>query len=157
MIKRIKTIPIIYHVKYDRAEVDRVIKDELGWVYTGAHYFDDLYQCLMTHIMRIKFNIDRRKFNYSALIRSDQMTKERALELIREVYVIEDPKVIDLCIKRLGLTKEQFEEYMALPAKTFRDYDTYYNFIKLIKWPIKFASIFNIVPSTTYDKYFNCE
>jgi hypothetical protein len=155
-LRGIKTIPILYHFNYVRSEAEKIICKELDWVYPGAHYFDDLYQSLMTYVMRVKFNIDRRKYNYSALIRSGQMTRARALELIKEVYTIEDPKVIDLCIKRLGLTREEFDQMMVLPPKTFRDYKTSYNFIKLFKWPIKIASRMNLLPSTTYTKYFEC-
>lgn len=156
IIKRIKAIPILYNVNYIRSDADEILKRELDWVYPGAHYYDDLYQSLMTYVLRKKFNIDRRKYNYSALIRSGQMTRQKALEHLKEVYVIEDPKVIDLCIKRLGLTREEFDEIMALPPKTFRDYATNYQLIKLLKWPIKLFSSMNLLPSITYDKYFEC-
>lgn len=156
VIKGIKTVPLLYHVPYIRKEADDIIKRELDWVYTGAHYYDDLYQSLMTYVMRTKFDIDRRKYNYSALIRSGQMTKDEALNLLKEVYVIEDPKVIDLCIKRLGLTRSEFDAMMALSPKTFRDYPSSYNLIKLLKWPIKFCSAVHILPSTAYLKYFEC-
>jgi len=153
---RIKTIPILYNFNYVRPEAEKVIKKELDWIYPGAHYYDDLYQSLMCYIMREKFNIDRRKYNYSALVRSGQMTRERALKHLKEVYVIEDPKVIKLCIKRLGLREEEFAEIMALSPKTFRDYPTSYGWIKLLKWPIKLLSKMNLLPSTAYDKYFKC-
>lgn len=156
VLRGIKTIAPLYYVRYVRKEAEEIISKELGWVYPGAHYFDDLYQSLMFYLMRVKFNIDRRKYNYSALIRSGQMAREEALMRVKEIYAIEDPKVIDLCIKRLGLTKEQFNEFAALPPKTFRDYKTGYDLIKYLKWPIKLASELHIVPSTTYDKYFGC-
>ena len=55
---RIKTIPILYYVNYVRKEVDQILEDKLEWQNTGAHYFDDLYQSLMTYVMKKKFNID---------------------------------------------------------------------------------------------------
>jgi N-acetyl sugar amidotransferase len=156
VIKRIKTIPILYYYDYIRSEAEKPLKAELDWVYTGAHYFDDLYQSLMSYVYRVKFNIDRRKYNYSALIRSGQMSRDEALEKIKSVYVIEDPKVIDLCIKRLGLSKEEFAEIMKLPLKTFRDYPNHYRLIRLFKYPIFVLSKLNLLPGTAYDKYFHC-
>ena len=156
IMKGIKTVPIFYDMPYVRSEVDKIIMEELGWVNPGAHYFDDLYQSLMTYVLRTKFNIDRRRYNYSALIRSGQMERSRAKELLKEVYVIEDPAVINLCIKRLGLTREEFDQYMQLAPRTFRDYNTSYGLIKLFRIPIKIASQLNIIPSTTYAKYFEC-
>lgn len=156
ILHRIKTVPLLYYVDYVRPEAEKIIKEELDWIYPGAHYYDDLYQSLMTYVMRVKFNIDRRKYNYSALVRSGQMSKEEALKQVSKIYSIEDPKVIDLCIKRLGITKEEFEEYMALPSKTFRDYKTSYNLMKFLKVPIKIASKLHLLPSIAYDKYFEC-
>ncbi len=156
IIKGIKSVPILNYVNYVRTEAEVIIKRELGWVYTGAHYYDDLYQSLLTYVFRVKFNIDRRKFNYSALIRSGQMPREEALERIKDIYVIEDPKVIDLCIKRLGITREELDKYIKEPPKTFRDYPTNYRYIKLLKPIIRILSKFNIIPSITYIKYFEC-
>jgi len=156
VIRRIKTIPLFYYVKYVRKDAEKIIKEKLGWVYTGAHYYDDLYQSLMAYVYRVKFNIDRRKFNYSALVRSGQMLREEALERVKEIYVIEDAKVIDHCIERLGLTRGKFEEYMKEPVKTFRDYPTSYGKIAAMKPFINILSRLNIIPGVIYDKYFNC-
>lgn len=153
---RIKTIPLLYYHNYVRQEADAVLKNELDWINPGAHYYDDLYQSLMTYVMRTKFNIDRRKYNYAALVRSGQMSKAEAAERLKKIYVIEDPKVIDLCIKRLGLSREEFDQYMAIPAKTFRDYETSYDLIKFLRLPIWMASKLNILPPTAYAKYFEC-
>jgi len=72
------------------------------------------------------------------------------------VYAIEDPKVIDLCIKRLGLSHEEFDSYMLLEPKTFRDYNTMYNYIRLAKPLIYLFARLHLIPRITYDKYFNC-
>lgn len=156
IIKGIRAVPLLYYYDYVRTEASEVLEKELDWVYPGAHYWDDLYQSLMTYVLRTKFNIDRRKFNYSALVRSGQMTRSEALNRIGEIYVIEDQQIIDLCIKRLGITREEFESYLQRPPKTFRDYPSNYNFIRLMKIPIWIVSRLGIVPGSTYAKYFKC-
>jgi N-acetyl sugar amidotransferase len=156
VFRGIRIIPILYYVNYVRKNVDELLEKELGWVNTGAHYFDDLYQSLMTNLYRTKFNIDRRLFNYSALVRSGQMSRDEALKRLTEIYVIEDPKVISLCIKRLGLTQEQYEEIVKSPPKTFQDYPNSYGMIKLLRPVIKLLSLLHFLPGSTYDKYFNC-
>lgn len=156
VLKKIKTFTPLYYLNYIRDEAEPIIKSELGWVNTGAHYFDDLWQSLLYHVYRRKFNVDKRKFNYSALIRSGQMDRTEALERLKGVYVIEDPKIISLCIKRLGISSEVLNEFLSYPPKTFLNYPTYYNFIKLFRLPIKIASRMNIIPAGTYDKFFNC-
>jgi hypothetical protein len=143
-------------VDYVRADVDELIARELGWVNPGAHYFDDLYQSVIYYLNRTKFNIDRRLFNYSALVRSGQMRRDEALERTAHINSIEDPRVIDLCIKRLGLTREEFDQIVATPPKTFRDYPNNYSLIRRLRWPIKVLSQLNLIPESAYDKYFSC-
>jgi N-acetyl sugar amidotransferase len=156
LIKRIKTIPILYYVDYIRKDVDKLLKEELDWENTGAHYFDDLYQSVMSYVFRTKFNCDRRKINYSALIRSGQMTRNEGLKRVQEIYTLEDSKIINLCIKRLGISQEEFESYLRLPVKTFRDYKNNYWLIKKLKPAIWLFSKLNLIPGSAYDKYFNC-
>jgi N-acetyl sugar amidotransferase len=155
-LRGIKTILPMYYYDYIREEADKIIKTELGWVYPGAHYFDDLYHSMIKYVHRVKFNIDMNMNSDSALVRSGQLSREAALSRAHGVYTIEDPKIIDLCIKRLGITRAEFDEYMALPPKTFRDYRTAYSIIRLMKYPIKIMSILHFIPRITFDKYFNC-
>ncbi|MCQ9207269.1 MAG: N-acetyl sugar amidotransferase [Omnitrophica bacterium] len=153
-IKGIVAMPLLNYVPYILRDAEAIIKQELGWVYPGSKYYDDLYQSVITYIYRTKFNIERRKYIYSTLIRSGQMAKEEALNKIRNVDIIEDPKIIDLCIKRLGLNREEFDNYLAEPPKTFRNYSTSYKYIRALKLPIKILSRLDILPGITYEKYF---
>ena len=155
-VRRIKPVTLLYHLDYVRSEVDKLLVRELGWTNPGAHYFDDLYQSVIYYLNRVKFNIDRRLFNYSALVRSGQMSREVAMDRISRINSIEDETVIALCIKRLGLTRAQFEEIVATPPKSFHDYPNSYHFLRLFRWPIKIMSRLNLIPESAYDKYFNC-
>jgi hypothetical protein len=155
-IRRIKTVTLLYHLDYVRSEVDELLVRELAWQSPGAHYSDDLYQSLIYYLNRTKFNIDRRLFNYSALVRSGQMNREAALKRISQINIIEDEKIITLCIKRLGLSREEFDKIVAAPPKTFHDYPNDYRIIRSLRWPIKLLSSMNLIPESAYDKYFNC-
>ena len=155
-LRRIKTVTLLYHLDYVRTEVDEIIVRELAWKSPGAHYSDDLYQSLIYYLNRVKFNIDRRLFNYSALVRSGQMSREVAMDRISRVNSIEDEAVVALCIKRLGLTRNEFEQIVATPPKTFHDYPNSYAFLRLLRLPIKLMSRLNLIPESAYDKFFNC-
>lgn len=156
IIKGIKTYTPMYYTDYIRKDAEKIITSELDWVYPGAHYFDDLYHSLLKYIHRVKFNIDLNMNSDSALVRSGQLSREKALKRVHGVYKIEDPDVIRLCIKRLGLKKEDFDFFMKLPSKTFRDYPTSYKYLHFLKWPIWLCSKMHMLPKITYDKYFNC-
>lgn len=155
VLHRIKTIAPFYYYPYIRKEAEQIISEELDWVYPGAHYYDDLYWSLITMIHRKKFNIDFRKISYSALIRSQQMDRAMALNLVKEKYVMEDEKVISLCIKRLGISREELDEFLRLEPKNFWDYPNSYKIMKLFKIPIKIACSLDIFTKVVYEKYFN--
>ena len=154
IIKQIKVHMPLYLEDYNRNEASKIISKELKWVDTGAHYFDDLYQTLYTYILRKKFKIDRRVYNYSALIRSGQISRSSALEIVSKPSSIEDPEILRLCIKRLGINKEDLNIILNKKIKTFRDYNTSYNIIKFLKFPIWLLSRINIIPRVTFEKYF---
>ena len=82
------------------------------------------------------------------------MTREDGLERLKKPYHIENDKIIEDCLKKINISQKEFDEIMKLPLKTFMDYNTSYNMIKLLKYPIKIASLLNIVPNITYKKYF---
>jgi hypothetical protein len=154
VMKGIKTFTPFYYMDYIRKDGQRIIEEELGWVYPGAHYYDDLYHSLIKYVHRVKFNIDMNMNSDAALVRTGQMERELALSRAHQIYAIEDPDVIRLCIKRLGISREEFDAYLALPAKTFKDYTTSYNLYKGMKYPIFLLSKLNIIPKITYYKYF---
>jgi N-acetyl sugar amidotransferase len=156
IVKGIKTITPFYYHNYVRENAEEIIKRELGWVYPGAHYFDDLYHSLIKYVHRVKFNIDLNMNSDAALVRDGQLDRQVALDRAHGVYKIESDKIINLCIQRLGITRDDFESYLKLKPKTFRDYKTSYNYIRMAKLPIYIMSRLNMVPKVAYDKYFNC-
>ena len=154
IIKKIKFIPLLYHMNYIKPDAQKIIEKEFNWVSPGAHYLDDLFQSLMTYILRVKFNIEFRRFNYSALIRSGQLKREEAFEKMKGTYASEDEKLIDLCIKRLGLTNTEIQDLIKLKPKSFLDYKTNYNLVKVFKYPIKILCKIGILPPSLYLKFF---
>ncbi|MCB0510446.1 MAG: N-acetyl sugar amidotransferase [Chitinophagales bacterium] len=154
--KGIKTFTPFYYHNYVRKDAEEIITKELDWEYTGAHYFDDLYHSLIKYVHRVKFNIDLNMNSDSALVRSGQLDRQVALDRAHGIYKIESERIIDLCVKRLGITHEEFQGYLKLAPKTFRNYKTSYSYIRLAKWPIYLMSRLNLVPKVAYDKYFNC-
>jgi hypothetical protein len=144
----------LYHYPYIREEAGEILERELDWVYPGAHYFDDLYWALITYIHRTKFKINFRLIEYSALIRSGQMDRDAALQRAQQPYQIEDPKIISLCIKRLGITEAEFQSYMELPPKNWWDYPNSYKWMKLAQFPIWVLTKMGVFTQVVYDKYF---
>lgn len=155
IFRQIKVFLPMYYYNYIRKDADILLSNKLKWIYPGAHYFDDLYHSLIKYVHRVKFNIDMNMNSDSALVRSGQLNGEDALKRVHGIYAIEDEKIIDLCIHRLGLTKDEFEKIIKLPPKTFRDYKTSYRYIRLARYLILILSKMHLIPRITYYKYFN--
>ena len=154
LVKGIKAYTPFYYMNYIRADAEKILKKELDWVYPGAHYFDDLYHSVIKYVHRVKFNIDLNMNSDAALVRSGQLDYKVALGRAHSIYKIEKEEIIELCINRLGISKKEFESYLALEPKTFKDYSTSYPYIKFARWPIYLLSRFNLIPRVTYEKYF---
>ena len=78
-IKGIKQIRILYYIPYEEKKIMELLTKEVGWKdYGGKHHESKYTGFFQSYILTRKFNIDKRKLHYSALIRSGQMTREDA-------------------------------------------------------------------------------
>ncbi len=126
----IKVFPILDFVPYNKADALDVLQNKLGWQYYGGKHYESIYtRFFQGYILPKKFNIDKRKAHYSSLIRSGQITRETALEEMSAPTYPEDMQRDDreYVIKKLCLTEKEFDDIMAAPVKTYRDYPNYYN------------------------------
>jgi len=106
--------------------VKEIIQRDLGWRdYGGKHYENIWTRFYQGYILPTKFKIDKRKAHLSDLIFSGQITKEQALEeLKRPVYEEEQRKVdFEFVLKKLNLTKTEFDEIMKLPVRSHYEFD----------------------------------
>jgi N-acetyl sugar amidotransferase len=156
LIKGIHQERILYYIPYDEKKVMDLITSELKWKdYGGKHYESNYTAFFQAYILTRKFNIDKRKLHYSALIRSGQLTREQALEKVQVDPYKGGTELLDYCLKKLDFTKDEFEKIMNEPPKSFNDYKSYYSFVKFMKKPVKWATSLGIVPETVYLKYFH--
>lgn len=106
-------------VEYDKAKAIETVVRELNWrpygVKHGESTFTRFFQC---YILPRKFGIDKRRAHLSSLIASHQMDRAAALaELQRNEYEGGDNLEADIryITKKLGMTRAEFDEYMAAP------------------------------------------
>ena len=153
LLKKIKLIHIPAYIEYNQIEIDEILKNKLNWKYYGGHHHESVFtEFFQSYYLPIKFNIDKRKLEYSALIRSGQMTREDALQKIQEPYPY-NKSIVEYTKSKLGISDREFEEIMTSPLKSFKDYPSYYPIIKASKLPIKIACNLNLLPHVFYEKY----
>ena len=132
-VRRIRMVSILNYIDYDKNQAMRLLEEQLGWQYYGGKHYESIYtRFYQAYVLPRKFNIDKRKAHFSSLICSGQMTRDEALDLMREpVYpqhLLEQDR--EYATKKLGLSASQFDDIMAAPTKTFLAYRTRHAFFE---------------------------
>lgn len=125
-IKKIKIIPILNYLPYNKEGAENLLKEKFSWESYKEKHFESIYtRFFQAYILPTKFNIDKRKPHLSNLILSGQITRDAALEKISqnpypsEKMRDDDKKYI---LKKLNLSEKEFQKIMNNPVKSFNDY-----------------------------------
>lgn len=123
-------------VDYNKAKVKQILINQLNWRdYGGKHYENIFTKFYQGYILKEKFHFDKRISHLSTLICSGQISKNEALkEYERPAYnsdEIEEDK--EYFAKKIGVTLEEFDTIMKLPAKKHTDYPSYINWINKLR------------------------
>jgi N-acetyl sugar amidotransferase len=124
-IRKIKYIPILNYVKYNKKAAKELIQRELGWRdYGGKHYESVFTRFFQGYILPVKFNMDKRLPHLSSLICSGQMSRDEALKEMKEPAY---PQTLfrtdfELFLKKMRLTEKEFEAIMNTPPVPSTEY-----------------------------------
>ncbi len=154
VLRRIRTVPILNYAPYRHDEVQRLLEREVGWEYYGGHHHESSYTHFVQAALFVpKFNIDKRRLELSALVRSGHRTRDEALEELRGNPYPVDEELVDYCLRKLGLSRAQWDEILAAEPKSFRDYPTYYPVLRALRGPLRLMYRMGLVPPILYHKY----
>ena len=152
--ERIKEVRLMECINYVKKDVDSVLEKELNWKYYGGHHHENNFtKFFQSYYLPQRFGIDKRKTELSAMIRSAQITREKALNEIQEHPYHYEKEVVEYAINKLGLTQKEFDTIMNAPIKSHDDYPTYLPIIRSLNYPIKIAVSFHLLPQILYLKY----
>lgn len=137
VLQRISKVNILDYTEYNKGKAMKVLEEDLGWVYYGGKHYESVYtRFYQGYILPKKFNIDKRRGHLSTLICSGEITREEALEEIKkdpypnETMQREDKEFV---LKKLGISKEEFEEIMNAPIKEYHDYPNQDDMVKKLR------------------------
>jgi N-acetyl sugar amidotransferase len=140
LLRGIRWVPILNYIPYVKSDAKKILIEELSWRdYGGKHYESIFTRFFHAYYLPNKFEYDLRKTYLSALICSGQITREDALEELKNPPASEEMLVNDkeYVMKKLGLSTEEFESIINDSNKTFNDYPNtdklWKSFSKIIK------------------------
>jgi len=154
LVKRIHVVPILNYLPYVHKDVMGMLEEKLEWRYYGGHHQESSYTHFCQTVLFVtKFNIDKRLLEYSALIRSGHMEREEALKALSQTSPTPDPELVGYCIRKLGLTMDEWKGILADRPKSFRDYPTYYGLMQALRGPLTLAHRLGLISPILYFKY----
>ena len=129
---------------YNTEKAKSVLKEVFEWKdYGGKHYESIFTRFYQGYILKRKFNVDKRRAHLSSLIISKQLLRADAIkELDLSAYNQEQFRIdYDFVIKKLGFTKDEFENLMNQKPIPHANYGTQWDKKEFRKYYIfKFVS-----------------
>lgn len=148
-----KRIRLLYYLNYRKSNAKKLLEENYGWKWYGAHHFENEFSKFVKgFLLPVKFKIDKRYVEFSALVRSGQKDKADALKELETLPELEK-SFIKYVQKRLGLDDEEFDRIMNLPIKSHHDYETYHPYFRKNKEMFKKMLDKGLIPQTFYEKY----
>jgi N-acetyl sugar amidotransferase len=137
-INRMTVVRPLNYWPYNKVEAIQTLETEVGFRYYGGKHFESRFtKWQQLQYRPMKFGYDSRIAHLSCLILSKQITRDEAIaELAVNSYNdFQKKDDAEYVRKKLNLSETEFEQILALPAKTFRDYPSEF-------WMLKFKNRF---------------
>ena len=117
-MRGIKTILPLNYVKYDHVDVQNILTTKLGWTYYGGHHHESLLtKFVVSYYLPNKFGIDRRRTGLSAMVRSNKIDRNEAIEILKKPHLEDEKELVDYILDKLDLSKQEFETIMKKKIK----------------------------------------
>ena len=143
----------LYWLKYSKNEARELLSREYDWEWYGGHHLENRFTAFYhSYFLPMRFDIDFRQIEFSALVRSGFMARTEALAKFNQERVI-DSSQLHYVINRLGFNEAEFELLMRLPMKDFKDFRTYKKYFELSKPFFYLLMKFDKVPLSFYEKF----
>jgi len=153
VFKRIKDVRVLESIDYNKNHIKKLLSEKFGWIDYGGHHHENIFtRFFQSYYLPVKFGIDKRKVELSAMVRSGFIPRENALEILETDYAFNQNDV-NYVLKKLEFTPEEWNEIMKTSRKMFMNFKTNYPLIKMARLPLKIAAGLNLIPKILYEKY----
>jgi N-acetyl sugar amidotransferase len=124
LVRGIHFVYLLEHVAFTSEEATAVL-GELGWESPGGkHHESVITRFVQSYVLPTKFGIDYRRATFSTQICAGELTRDEALERLKNPPY--DPRQVAVdkkyVAKKLGLGVDELDAILAAPPKSHRDY-----------------------------------
>lgn len=145
-LKKIKDYRPFNNIDYQKKVAQEFLKKEYSWVYYGGHHHENVFtKFAIAYWMPGKFNIDKRIITLSAQVLSGEISRDEAIEKLKNPPYDPDQMERDkeFVLKKLDLSKKEFDLIWERKNKFYWDYPSYMPLFKIF-----------FKPSLAFIKYF---
>jgi N-acetyl sugar amidotransferase len=122
---KIKKFRPLYYLDYNKEENKKMLAEEYGWQWYGGHHMENRTAYFVNnYYLPIKFGIDLRYSEFSALIRAGMMSRRDALEEIQKQKPF-DNDILEEIKKRCDISDEEWESIMNTSPSHYTEHETY--------------------------------
>jgi N-acetyl sugar amidotransferase len=124
-VKGIRVVRPLDYVPYVKEEAMQFLVDHFGWQrYPQKHFESRFTKFFEGYWLPTKFGFDTRRVQFSSLIVTGQMTRDEALERLREPSYDRETIAQDFeyIATKLAISVEELQSYLDAPNKSYRDY-----------------------------------
>jgi len=133
VIKKMEIINPLNYIDYRKDNAIETMERELEWKYYGGkHYESRFTKFFQSYYLPVKFNYDKRRAHLSSLIVSGQISRDDALNILKEnVYSeIEIGNDLEYVAKKLDWSPQEFRAIIDLPPRRHQDFPTNENLFR---------------------------
>ena len=115
------------YIDYRKDDAIEMLKKELGWQYYGGkHYESRFTKFFQSYYLPVKFNFDKSRAHLSSLIVSGQISRDDALEQMRENVYSQNEigNDLDFVAKKLDWSPQEFKAIIDLPPNRHQNFPT---------------------------------
>lgn len=129
----VNVVKPLNYMPYFKEEALALLEKEYGWKpYPQKHFESRFTKFFESYWLPERFGFDPRRVQFSSLILTGQMSREKALDLLKKPAY--NPDTIHDELKyiatKLGITSEELEIYFKLPKKYYWDYKNQQNIFR---------------------------
>jgi hypothetical protein len=111
---------------YTKDNASKVLAETYGWrPYPQKHFESRFTRFYEGYWLPTRFGYDTRRVQYSSLIQTGQMTREEALERLKQpaydIATIDED--FEYIATKLGISVQELRGYHEMPLKTYKDYN----------------------------------
>ncbi|MEN6327032.1 MAG: N-acetyl sugar amidotransferase [Syntrophomonas sp.] len=147
-VKRIRFIPFLNYLDYNKDQSKQMLISEIGWRdYGGKHYESIWTRFFQGYYLPVKFGFDKRRPHLSSMICAGLLSREEALAEMEKASYDENllQNDMEFVLKKFDFTMEQFEKLMKTPPRPATDFPSHYYLFHIMA---KYKNIFRKIATS---------